>query len=270
MWNRGVAALRNPVADAADTRHFRFPWSERTPILITGSAGAGKTAIWRKLTGEQALDQRSTRPDEGYAFIPGRGRNTLTLTTIPGQISEERFRDMRWFFGESSMLEGVIFVATFGFDSIWPDEAEAVASAVSPLDIDTLSQRNVAVELDSFRETCSKLSEKQILTTAARGPRWLLVLANKVDLYWDAIESARQYYAPGSGSIFDQTAQALVRQVRPFGPFRYDVLPVCLESTDYNFAANFGAARARTQLDMQAAASSQRNLVATLEELCRA
>ena len=267
-WIEAVEALERPTTlEPTEHRHW-LPWNHRTPILITGSAGAGKTEIWRQLTQRSAPDQRSGRPDEGYSFLPGRRKRTLTITTIPGQTSAERFRDMKWFFGESTILEGVIFVATFGFDTIWPDEAEEVASSTSPLNIDTLSDRNIGLELDSFRETCGKLSEKRLLTDGRVGPHWLLVLVNKVDLYWDGIRNAQNYYARGCDSVFDRIAQTLIRQVGPWGSFRYDVLPVTLNPQDYSFASNSLRLGSATQLGSPHADASRHTLLRVLGDLC--
>jgi hypothetical protein len=176
---------------------------------------------------------------------------------------------MRWFFGESTVLEGVVFVASFGFDTVWPDEVEDVAASLESADIEVLSARNAAVELDSFRETCGKLAEKRTVTGGSTGPRWLLVLVNKVDLYLDGIEQARNYYAPGSNTEFDRVAKGLIHQMSGSGSFRYDVLPVTFAPHDYHFTPGFSSPlEATTQLSPQAAEASFAVFVSLLGELC--
>ena len=176
---------------------------------------------------------------------------------------------MRWFFGESTILEGVIFVASFGFDTVWPDEVEDVAASLGNADIEVLGARNTTVELDSFRETCAKIAEKRTVAGGNTGPRWLLVLVNKVDLYFDGIEQARKYYAPGSNTEFDRVAKNLIRQLSGLGPFRYDVLPVPLAPHDYHFTPGFlPPLESTTQLGPQAGEASFSVFVSLLEELC--
>lgn len=176
---------------------------------------------------------------------------------------------MKWFFGESTVLEGIIFVASFGFDTVWPDEVEDVAASLGSADIEVLSARNTTVELDSFRETCAKLAEKRTVASGNTGPRWLLVLVNKVDLYFDGIEQARKYYAPGSNTEFDRVAKNLITQLSGLGSFRYDVLPVTLAPHDYRFTPGFlPSLGSPTQLNPQVAEASFAMFVSLLEELC--
>jgi len=272
LWERGIDALRNQSGPSIDELSGRaLPWRRRAPVLVTGSAGAGKTAIWRLLTGKSAPDARSTRPDEGRVSLMGRAKRDLSLITIPGQISLDRYRDMKLFFGEFTQLEGVIFVATFGFDTIWQDEADDVAARLAPYNMDTLSQRNIDNELDSFRETCFKLAEKRAVTSGALGPRWLLVIVNKVDLMWHELAKVQRYYLPGGGEPFDAVARTLRERTLAYGAFRYDILPLALDPQDYVFAPNFTEPLATpSHLSGSVAGSSFQLLLTALEELCGA
>src|SRR3712207_3660545 len=91
---------------------------QRTPIVITGNSGAGKTRLWSRLTLRERLERMSAHTDDGYMVAPN--KKSLALVTIPGQQLRPRFTALEQYFGESKRLHGVIFVAAYGYDHIWP------------------------------------------------------------------------------------------------------------------------------------------------------
>jgi len=213
-------------------------WAPRTPVLITGAAGSGKTELWRQLTGGNAADAMSEDPEDSY-FYPGSRagsrpwrKRRITLTTIPGQPSRTRYKNMNWFFGPETEINGVIFVATFGFDQVWPKRADSVASRLDPFCIQALSAHNIKQELESFRLTCEKIQEKRVMSDVDLGPRWMLVLVNKIDLYWDGREQAEAYYGPTAATPFNDVATRCLPREDAFADFEYRVLPITRKAAD--------------------------------------
>jgi hypothetical protein len=268
-WEDGLNAIEAAESHSIDVHGGWRPGTKRKPIVVMGHAGAGKTEVWRHLTGKQAPDAMSTRVDQGY--FRGVGQKTkaaLAITTIPGQVSEERRADVERRFSGDTLLNGVIFVAAFGFDQIWPRDADGVASELDPPTIEQLSHRNIGRELESFKETCERIRDKYLGGGHTMTPRWLLVVVNKADLYWPGRDQASAYYRPGTGSPFDLVAHKLKTEVGELAAPRYEVMPLVLRPGPYSFRSNKGAPlEAESHLDDRHAAASRRYLMERLEEL---
>jgi hypothetical protein len=158
--------------------------------------------------------------------------------TIPGQYSRSRDFALRRAFAPETQIEGVIFLASFGYDHIWPRVADIVANQLPRYDIDRLRRRNRREELESFKEICREVRRK-IEMDSALAPKWLMVVVNKLDLYFDDLIRAERYYLPGRGSLFDREAQRLIADVGTRA-LAYYVLPVATQKTDYRFASSRG------------------------------
>jgi hypothetical protein len=234
------------------------------PLAITGSSGAGKTKIWSRLTVRTQPDAISLTTDDGYMLI--RRKHALALTTVPGQLSRSRYVTLEILFGPSTVLRGVIFVASNGFDHIWPRNADLVANSLAAYDLQTLRKRNLREELSNFRDICDKVIQKH-LTAPQFAPQWLLVAVNKADLYWDQLDSSERYYLPGSGGDFDLVAQGLINRVGNLS-LDYRVLPLATESSEYALRSVRGTIHAQSQLTQQQCDASVKCVIETLEELC--
>ncbi len=266
-WDDGLAALRSVAGDLqVEPRKWRS--GIRMPIVVMGAAGAGKTELWRQITGESARDAMSRRNDQAYVFgRRGNGKRSISLTTIPGQFSKPRRRDLAVRFGDKTMLKGVVFVASYGFDYIWPKNADGVAADLDPFTIDTLSERNLKYELRSFGETCRLIREK-FEDAPELTPEWLLVLVNKADLYWNAFTEAANRYRPGCGSGFDEIAQETQAYLGAGHALQYEVLPTTFKASDYVFHSSRGNITSPTSLTSGHAAASLRFVMSRLEDLC--
>ena len=157
----------------------------------------------------------STRSDDAY-MVHGRSAPHL-ITTIPGQPSKERDYAINRAFGEDAFLEGVVFVACNGYDYIW-NNTDVAASGMSNFDLDSLRKRNMRHELDSFTEICRAIMRKKQAAPPDFLPKWLLVVANKADLYWNNIDPARQYYEVGQGSEFGERTNEFLMQIGTMSP----------------------------------------------------
>ena len=264
-WNDGVAALATTSQPHPVQPTRWLPGVRRVPIVITGASGAGKTEVWRRLTGKQAPDVASRRVDEGYLF-PGWRRTRVAVTTIPGQLSRERYNDLRFYFGAAGRLDGVVFVASFGFDRVWPHDTDLVASDLPQLTLDALRQRNVDRELASFRETCDRLRQRNFADRRLPAP-WLLVLVNKADLFYSALSNAARYYTPGSQSPFEREAARLRQDLGDAAGFRYQVVPASLRPGEYRLSSSRGTVEAACQIGQERANSSIAFVIETVKEL---
>jgi hypothetical protein len=124
-WDEAVARISDPAGALDANKRWWNPFIRRTPVVVTGGPGAGKTEVWRQLTGGEAPDAMSKKVDKGYFFAAK--RESIAIITIAGQASAERFEDLNYFFDPSTRLDGVVFVGAYGFDAIWPDNARTVA-----------------------------------------------------------------------------------------------------------------------------------------------
>lgn len=174
------------------------------------------------------------------------------------------------------LISGVIFVASFGFEHVWRSEADAVAPLLPTLDIEALSQRAVRRELAAFVETCDLIRDR-IEVDQRTAPRWLLVLASKADLYWDAINTARGYYtgyepddlgAPAATSSgFVEELAALRSDIGNIFPFEQHVLPVVCDLKPFEFRSHRGEVLVEPQLGSPQARASLELIVDAIGEL---
>jgi hypothetical protein len=246
-----------------DLRRTRFRIA-RVPLVIMGNSGAGKTKIWSVLTKRPYEEESSLVEDDGYMLRPN--SKAITLSTIPGQDCKGRAAAMGRLFGPKTVVDGVIFVACNGFDHIWPTRRHIVASGLAPYDLESLRARNLRKELSKFGETCDRIIEKHMIVPGL-SPKWLLVVVNKLDLYWNRRDDAAAYYLPGSGSPFDEIAQDLQSQIGSIA-VNYDVLPLATAPADYQFQSNRGSIKVESQLTTEECTASVACLAEALEDRC--
>ncbi|WP_158680869.1 hypothetical protein [Micropruina glycogenica] len=206
----------------------------------------------------------STLEDDGY-LVKRPSRRKLALTTVPGQDGRVRHALLEELFGSQTILDGVIHVVANGFDHIWPVTADAVAAGVTPFDRPTLIARNRAQEVRAFDDICSRIQGKHYMTPNA-APKWLLVIVNKVDLYWSEIEAARNRYYIHGDSDFSSIARELLQRVGT-NRLQYRMLPVSTGAADYLFDSARGRINASSELNTAQAGASIEALMETLEEL---
>ena len=201
--------------------------------------------------------------DDGY--IVRTARRPAALTTIPGQDCRPRFALLDELFGENTRLDGVIHVVANGFDHAWPLNADDVASELKTFGLSALLTRNLRKETLGFHEICEKIRKKHT-TAHDLAPKWLLVLVNKVDLYWDALPSAKDRYLMDAQSEFHQIATDLIARIGRQN-LRYHVLPVSAQPSDFRFDCDLGTIEKRSLLAPDQCSASMQSLIETLEEL---
>jgi hypothetical protein len=234
-------------------------------VAIAGNAGVGKTQIWSQLTLNPGQYDMSVATDDGY-MMRLNSRERLALITIPGQISRPRAIAMDTVFNVQRRLGGVIYVASFGYDHVWPNEADQVASNLHPHDLKRLRSYNVRQELANFNDVINAILKKYLNGPSEFAPKWLLVVVNKLDLYWLQAAEVWKYYRPDSRSAFNEAAQNLIRRVGTLS-LRYHVLPIATQPFGYDFQSSRGAITATSSLTPDQCTASMRSLIDTLGEL---
>jgi hypothetical protein len=267
-WNQSIERIIMASGGSPDLRTgIRWPWISRLPVVVTGFSGCGKTELWRRLTLKHADDKLSKVPDQGYYFREKK-RSTLALTTIPGQLSDvQTILSDTFFLKPSTKVNGIVFVACYGYHFIWPEQVEAVTSILPSFSLHGLRDRNSLEELATFNLTCDFIRRKWSTSPEANRPKWLLVLCNKVDLYKNEADDANDYYKLGFGSDFGHLAGTLTAKLAG-GGFRYHVLPTALRPRDYLFDSPRGNLKMTSGLKQPQCDASLKLLVDTLEELC--
>ena len=267
-WDDSVARISASREGPKLRSGPRWFWISRLPpVPVLGASGAGKTELWRLFTGRSAKDELSLQIDEAYYFGETK-RLAQGLIAIPGQLCTARRENEERFFGNgATAIAGVIFVACYGYNFIWPKRVEAVANDLSEVSAASLSDRNSNEELTRFEDTCRLITEKWNVAASDKVcPKWLLVVCNKVDLYWDEINTAKGYYSYGSGSAFDHHAKTLVGNLAGAG-FTYHVLPAAMTPRDYTFESARGTLRVASTLTPDQCHASLSALVDKLGEL---
>jgi hypothetical protein len=279
-WNDALNAILS--AQGVETEGS-VDWKlrrERLKVLILGPSGAGKTEILAQLTGKTPGGVRSDTPETGYRVLRNTPRRMMELTAVPGHVCG-RGRLMDDLFRNTSLLEGAIFVACFGFNYIWPGSVPVIAenlrtSPSSPAGkpgLSDLRDRNAENELRIFRELCRRLRTKwDNASNLGERPRWLLILVNKIDLYAssDELEAARTYYRPDGAIGFGRVLENELRAIQEDAGFNIRLLPALAHPKTYEFdhAEDFAGFSTASELDIANRWKAVQVLSETLEELC--
>ena len=206
----------------------------------------------------------SLATDDGYMVTLA--KRPITLTTIPGQISRNRTVVLDELFAPDAFLSGLIFVASNGYDHIWPGLTDTVAAGLRSFDLDALRERNRLAELENFREICTRIRDKYTRAPDLAQP-WVLILVNKFDLWASNVGEAEEYYLPECGSDFDMILQNLKDDLGNAAAFRHYLLPLATEKAEYKFQTSRGSLVAPSILDDSQCNASLKCLVETLEAL---
>jgi hypothetical protein len=267
-WAESVKRIAASDGGLVRRSRIRLPWSTVPAVAVLGSSGSGKSELLRQFTKSSPPEGISLARESGR-YIPAKKRSAIALTTIPGQIGSGRGRAERQFFENgATRLRGVIFIASFGYDHIWPSKVESAASVTRPYTLSGLRDHNSLQELTRFEETCALITQKwRRAEEDSAHPRWLLVLANKADLWWQEIGAAQQNYELEADSDFGERARALKADLEG-GDFQYRVLPIALKPTEYVFSATRGMLKSPSILTAAQCDASLSVAAEVLEELC--
>lgn len=187
-----------------------------TNVVVLGRSNVGKSVMMAYLYGEsndmswKLPKEASNEVEVGTLTL---GAWTKLIRVIPGQGFAKRFKGLNEAFNKHENLEGVIYVVDWGYT----DQRDPVAKNIYIEDdkidsIDKLRELNLSEELQDFRTVCNKIKEAFAI---GKAPKWLLIVANKADLFFDENElnKAQNYYHPKGQSPFSKIIQELLEQV---------------------------------------------------------
>lgn len=195
-------------------------------VIITGRAGVGKSVLASHYHGEantQDWNEPGTSSDVEIKPITI-GDWTKIVAVIPGQNNAERFKALDTALNKNKKLDGVIHVVDWGFTSIRDTAVRQEMIENGGFDsIEKIRHQNLSLELKEFESLLEKLKMSII---SERGPSWLVIAVNKVDLFKDKINEAERYYNPECSSSFTDIINNFFETV---GRIKVKVvyLPVC-------------------------------------------
>jgi len=190
--------------------HFKFG---KTNIVILGRPNVGKSVMAAYLYGETNnlswdLPTTSTEVEAKALTIENW---TKLVRVIPGQKIPNRYSGIEEAFSKHEALEGIIYVADWGFtDERDPTVKERKIKGLAGTDkfdsVEKIRAANMKDEIEDFKLMCHEIERA---FTKKNPPKWLLIIANKADLFFDKLDEAQAYYHPDGDSEFSRILQAM-------------------------------------------------------------
>ncbi len=236
---------------------------KKSTIVITGLPGVGKTVLSDYLT-DVAYKRGYTSPLKSEDVETRRTsiqKQRLDFKVIPGQDSPQRNKALDEFFDvdEDYSIDGVIHVVANGLSRVGGAFSQQLRSGTS---LQAYQQERLAEEIADLSEICEKIRKS---FRNNRKLAWLLVAVTKVDLYYDAIETARDRYSIQGQSDFSNRLRTLSNQVGSDN-FTWDALPFCGRLDDFNLDGQVYSPQLREQQRDHYIAQFSKKLVA----MCKA
>lgn len=202
-----------------------------TNVVVVGRPSVGKSVLVSNLYGE-ANDLAWQLPDTSTQVeskaIP-LGAWTKVVRVIPGQTSGERYKGIDEAFNQHDHLEGILYVVDWGYTNVRDNIIrEVMIKERNIKTIAALRKFNLHNELEDFKLICAKIREAY---ACGRGPKWLLIVVNKADLFFPKLDQAQAYYHPHLNSPFTRILQETVKVVGEKN-LQCAAVPVCSWETD--------------------------------------
>ena len=160
-------------------------FAPKTRIVVTGMPGVGKTVLFDYIL-EKAYGRDYTRPwtseqaEKGVVKLKGK---SLDFVVVPGQQQSPRL-DAESLLINKTPPDGIIHLFANGYANV---RNEIIQKSLIERGIDNLEKikaENLQEELEDFKRTCELI--KRIYSIHQK-PKWIVLVANKVDLYADSL-----------------------------------------------------------------------------------
>lgn len=223
-WSDIIPTFVKVPLKAYKYRHSIQKWWKRflvftdkgdTNIVVLGRPSVGKSVMAAYLYGETnnlSWELPQTSKDvEAKALTLGDW--THIFRVIPGQTMNERYRGLNEAFNSSTNLEGIIYIADWGFTDVRDQTIkEYMVKEKGITTIHKLRAFNLERELEDFKNICTEIEKAFAI---GKAPKWLLIVVNKADLFFDDIKlnKAQAYYHQKGESEFSQILQNLLMRV---------------------------------------------------------
>ncbi len=206
-----------------------------TNIVVLGRPSVGKSVMMAYLYRESNdLSWKMPLPSKDVEVgTLTLGNWTKLIRVIPGQDLTQRYKGINEAFNKHQQLEGVIYVADWGYTDVW-DTSQKEQFIEKGIDsVEKLRAYNLADELEDFKFICKKIQEAFAI---GKAPKWLLIVVNKADLFFDKneLDAAQAYYHPKGDSEFSKITQQLIEQVGE-QRLKCACLPLCSYEKDLNW-----------------------------------
>lgn len=234
-WDNLVPEGVKPAFYAYKYRHFiQKYWVEAQvrigigfpSIIVTGRTGSGKSVLVSHYHGEaNNLDWKVPGTSTDVEIKPITiGDWTKIVAVIPGQNNAERAKSLDDALNKTDGLEGVIHVVDWGYTSVRSSEMEKDRIENKGFDsVEKVREQNIYEELRDFESILDKVS---MAKANGRGPSWLLIAVNKIDLFEDTVDEAARHYHPSYSGEFSKILASFYKSVGEHN-IRVDCIPVC-------------------------------------------
>ncbi|WP_265435632.1 hypothetical protein [Aeromonas media] len=205
-----------------------------TDVLITGRPGAGKSVLAAHYHGEaNNLDWTLPDTSSDVEIKPiAIGEWTKIVSVVPGQNNSERAKALDLALNDNDSLDGIIHVVDWGYTAVRDDSIKKSMIEHRGLDtIDKVRTHNLELEVEEFKKIIESI---KISKMNSRGPKWIAIAINKVDLYETDIKNAAQYYHPDCGSPFAKVITDLYETIGKTN-IKVVVIPVCAQPESFEW-----------------------------------
>lgn len=255
-WDEAVKRVSGDKNYSSPPEGFFPSFSSKCRVVITGASGAGKTELFRLISGKKVPNQMSYIADEGRKKYKNFEKQ-LSLVTIPGQASKDRKKLIEYIFGNQTNVDGIIHVCSFGFNEIWPQNEMGFVETLSTKTLSEVRKQNYINEVFDLEETIEQISNKLREANREHRPKWIIILVSKADLYWNIINKARGYYHPLDDRLSNlerlknqNTPNKILKNFIGKQPdIELSILPVALNEQNYSFKSVNLDINAKSQLN---------------------
>lgn len=226
-----VVKHKNEIQSLWD--RFLNIFASKTKIAVTGMPGVGKTVLFDYIL-EKAYGRDYTRPwtseqaEKGIVKLKGK---SLDFVVVPGQQQNPRIEAENLLIYKTPP-DGIIHLFANGYANVRNETAQ---KALIEQGIDTLEKikaANLHRELEDLKKTCELIKR---IHSIHQKPKWIALVANKVDLYADDnnLRKAEDRYTKDSEII--TVMNSLINSIGQ-NNIRYQSFYVCsrLEAFEWN------------------------------------
>lgn len=206
---------------------------KHSQLAMTGMPGSGKSVLLDHLSG-RAFDAQYELPETSAQVereTLRRSGQRLALAVLPGQSSTTRLEGINDLFLGKKRVRGVVHVVSFGYTET---RSTFAVEVMRDRDLADLREIRLKEELNDLKDTCNTI---RTYWNRHREPIWMIVAANKVDLYSDSpsLEEAHARYSENAASPFTDVIRELEARIGADN-FGWQAMPVCGWLEDFKWA----------------------------------